>query len=263
VALAAAVTTGVCSCGARPSPAGGGRELVLYCGAGLREPGEDLIAAFGAKHGIAVSATYAGSGRLLGQLAASRHGDVFMPGSSYYVERAIDQGMVEAGGARTAGYFVPVILVRKGNPHGIRTLADLARPKLRVGLGDERAVAVGRRAVELFEKNAIDRNGVTANVVFASGTVNELGVAIEMGTIDAAIVWDATARQYARVGDIVEIPPEQNIVSAIPVAAVSFARDRAGAELFVEFVTSEEGRAILRGHGYAVDAPAAEVRAGE
>ncbi len=232
-------------------------ELVLYCGAGIRLAASSLIAAFEKRHSIKVSATYAGSGRLLGQLSSSRRGDLFMPGAEFYVDKAVENGLAYPDTKSTVAYFVPVILVRKGNPHSVETLADLAGMKMRVGLGDERVVAIGRRSRKLLEKNGISYDDVLKNTVFASGTVNELGVAIKMKSVDATIVWDAVARQYEDAGDVVAIPPEENIVSTIPIVVLSFTRFREESKLFVEFVASEEGAQIFRKHKYTIDLPGA------
>ena len=254
----AALLVGFASCERAPAPAGAsgesdGAELILYCGAGIRPAATALIGAFEDRHPIKVRATYAGSGGLIGQLSTSRRGDLFMPGADFYVDKVIEQGLARAETKRTVAYFIPVILVRKGNPLGVASLADFARKKMRVGLGDERVVAIGRRSKKLFEKNAIPYENVLKNMVYASGTVNELGVAIELESVDATIVWDAVARQFA--GDVVEIPPEQNIVSDIAIAVLSFSRFPDEAKCFIEFTASEEGRRIFREHRYTVDPP--------
>lgn len=227
-------------------------ELILYCGAGIRPAAEALITAFEAAHNIRIVATYAGSGRLLGQLTVSRSGDLFMPGSAYYVDQAIEEGLADASTRRTVAYFIPTLLVRKGNPLGITGLSDLASRNMRVGLGDERAVAIGKQSVKLFEKNGIPLAEVQARTVFKSGTVNELGLAIEMGHVDAVIVWDANARQFAHAGDAIAIPPDQNLISAIPIVQLAFSRHGEHARAFIEFAASESGRRILEGKGYTV-----------
>jgi len=261
--LAAALAAGFASCSRAPNAEGDASksrkcELILYCGAGIRPAATSLIAAFEERHPIKVSATYAGSGRLIGQLSSSRRGDLFMPGAEYYVDRMIEQGHARTDTKRTVARFVPGIFVGKGNPHSVASLADFARRDIRVGLGDERVVAIGRRSKRLFEKNGIPYADVLRRTVYTSGTVNELGVAIEMKSIDATIVWDAVARQFA--GDIVDIPPEQNNVSDIAIAVLSFSRHTEAAKRFIEFVGSEEGRRIFRDHGYTVGPPAGNER---
>ena len=227
-------------------------EILLYCGAGIRPAAEALIQAFETNRHVKVVVQYGGSGQLLGQLTASKQGDLFMPGEAFYVEKAVASGLAEPATRRDVACFVPVILVQKGNPLGVTGLRDFAEKNLRIGLGDERVVAVGRKSLDLFRTNGIPLDAVMSRVVLKSGTVSELGVAIDKRTIDAAIVWDATARQFSRSGDAVAIPPSQNLVTPIPVIRLKFCRQPAEAEAFIQFVASAEGRRILLAKGYTL-----------
>jgi molybdate transport system substrate-binding protein len=94
---------------------------------------------------------------------------------------------------------------------------------------------------------------VENNVVYRSGTVNELGVALQMRHIDAAIMWDANARQFADAVDVIEIPATQNLISTIPVVVLTCSRSFDDAKRFVRFVTSPQGKEILRAHDYTVE----------
>ena len=227
-------------------------ELLLYCGAGIRPAAKALIDEFERRSSVKVSATYAGSGRLLGQLTTSKRGDLYMPGSGFYVDKAIENGLADKGLKRKVALFIPTILVQKGNPLGVRTLRDFADKQLRVGLGDERAVAIGKRSVMLFEKNKIPYDKVTDNVVFKSGTVNELALALQLKNVDAVIVWDANARQFADSCDAIEIPKKENVISTISIVPLTFSNEKIASLKFIEFVTSEDGKTILKEQGYTI-----------
>lgn len=250
VALAAALGAALAfgGCGDR----GGRVELVLHCAAGLRQAMAPMIEAFEARQPISIRVTYEGSGQLLGKIAAGAGGDLFVPGAAFYLDKAAEQGLIDPATRRTVAYYVPVLFVAKGNPLGIRTLRDLVRPGVRVGLGDERSAAVGEASLDLFKKNNIPYDQVRPNVVYKSGTVNELGVAIQMHTVDAVIVWDVSARQFAATGDTVTIPPGENVVSTVPVAVLKTSAHPAEAMKFIEFVTSPEGKRILAANGVTV-----------
>ena len=246
-ALGAALAFG--GCGDR----GGRVELVLHCAAGLRQAMAPLIEAFEAREPISVRVTYEGSGQLLGKIAAGAGGDVFIPGAAFYLDKAAEQGLVDPATRRTVAYYVPVLFVAKGNPLGLKALRDLARPGVRVGLGDERSAAVGEASLELLKKNDIPYDQVRPNVVYKSGTVNELGVAIQMHTVDVVIVWDVSAKQFAAYGDAVAIPPGENAISTVPAAVLKTSAHAAEAMKFIEFITSAEGKRILETHGVTVN----------
>ena len=228
-------------------------ELLLYCGAGLRPPAAELAEVFGQDNGVHVALDAAGSEILLSRIRVSRRGDLYMPGESYYVDQAQAQGLVLS--RATACYFVPVILVQKGNPQRIVELEDLLRPGLKLGLGNPEATAVGLQARRIMDKNHIAWEDLQKNVVFQSLTVNELGTQVQIGSIDAAIVWDAMAGFYANATQAVPIPPHRNAVSTVEVSVLSTTTHCDLAEKFQAFVVSPRGREIFRKHKYTVDPP--------
>lgn len=234
----------------------GKRELLLYCGAGIRPGASAVIEAFTAKTGITIVPTYEGSGQSLGKIAAGAGGDVFMPGSEFYVDKAMAKGLVLRESKRTVAYFIPVLLVQKGNPWKIKTLSDLKKRGLRVGLGDERSAAVGQTTLELLKKNHIQYDELVTNVVYKSGTVDELGVAIQMRTVDVVVLWDVNAKNFRKYGDIITIPPEMNVPSLIPAVVLSSSVHPEAAMKFVEFAASLEGKKIMSEHGFTVNYPA-------
>ncbi|MFH1440746.1 MAG: molybdate ABC transporter substrate-binding protein [Candidatus Omnitrophota bacterium] len=224
--------------------------LLLYCGAGIRPPVSEIINIFEKERGIKVECIYNGSNILLGQIKLSRKGDLFMPGDSYYLEQAKAEGFIKD--KCIVAYFVPVIMVQKGNPKEIKGLNDLTRKGVRFGAGDLRACAIGMQAVKIFEKNKIPLKEIEANTVFTAATVNELGMAIKLGHIDAAIVWDAVARYYPQDAQIIAIPLKQNIISQIPIGVLSFGRNKLLSREFIEFMVSKQGREVFRKYNYTL-----------
>jgi len=230
-----------------------GGSLLIYCGAGLRPAVEEAADAFTAKTGIRVERDYGGSGMLISRLRLAKRGDLFMPGDVWYVELAEKEGLVES--KSMVCYFVPVILVQKGNPKNIRTLADLARPGVRLGLGDPKACQIGRLCETLFAKNNVEAAALHTNRVYTSVTVNELGLQIKAGALDATVVWDAVASLYPDTGEVVPIPMEQNIISRVAIGLLKCSEDRARAQQFVDFLLSDAGKAIFRNHNYRTKPP--------
>jgi len=230
--------------------------LLLYCGAGIRPPVTELAEIYTCEKGVQVDIDFAGSEMLLSKLKLSRRGDLYMPGDRHYTDQAAAEGLVLSRAA--VCYFVPTILVRKGNPKRIAGLRDLLRDDVKLGLGDDKACAVGRTTRRIFEQLGIPWAEVGKSTEFSSLTVNELGLQVQAGSLDAAIVWDAIARYYPDACEEVPIPLEQNTVSTVDVASLSFSQHRDLAEQFVQFAASERCRAIFARHHYRVDPPASQ-----
>jgi molybdate transport system substrate-binding protein len=232
-------------------PKTGDKALFMFCGAGLREAAEDLIAGFQAKTGAKIEPTYTGSGCLLAQITLSESGDLYLPGEDYYMDMAQKRGYVTA--SRTVAYFVPVIMVQKGNPKGIHSLQDLMQPKVRVGIGEPKACAIGDFTPKVLAANGIAMEQFEKNVTAQFATAPELGNALKLGGVDAIIQWDALAHPYLDAAEVVPIPTTEKTVSSIPLGVLKFSQQPELAKQFLDFVAGPEGQALFRKRHYTLD----------
>ncbi len=222
------------------------QSLLVYCGAGMRKPMDEIGSLFKDEHGVSIHYTYAGSNTLLSQMELTQNGDVYMPGATYYFDIAKEKGLTDY--EQLIAYHVPVIAVPKGNPAGITSLEDLTKPGVTVILGDGKAAAIGKIANNVLEKNNI-YDAVEKNVIARGATVNELVVYVSMKQADASIIWEDLIVNSEKI-DIVEIPREQNIIKIIPIGTLTFSEEKDAATKFVDFVASPEGKAIFEKHGF-------------
>lgn len=229
------------------------KELLLYCGAGIRPPVDELVETFRKEHGVKIAIDYAGCEVLLSKIKLTRRGDLYMPGDNYYVKQASREGMILS--QFSVCYFVPTILVQKGNPKNIRGLKDLFQGGLKLGLGDPNACAIGRVTQQILVKNNIAWEDIKKYVAYQSLTVNELGMQIQARALDAVIVWDAIARYYSKYGDQIPIAVENNVISTVDIGVLAFTNQRWLAESFAQFAASERGQAIFSKHGYTIELP--------
>ncbi len=220
--------------------------LLVFSGAGLRKPMDEIGKAFQEKTGIEIQYTYAGSAQNLSQLELSGEGDLYVPGSLYYFKSAQEKGLVE--NEKDVAYHVPVITVPKENPANIKTLEDLAKPGVKVTLGDPKSAAIGKVAMKMFEKNKI-KDKVLENLVSSAATVNELVVYVTMKQADASIIWEDNVVNVPEIKSI-QIPEKQNMIKTIPVCTLKSSEKKEAAEEFLQFVTSKEGKAIFEKHGF-------------
>ena len=188
---------------------------------------------------------YGGGGTLITQMNLTRKGDVFMPGSTMDFKMAKMQGLVSD--SKLVAYHVPVIVVQKGNPKNITSLEDFARPGFRVALGDVKATAIGQAAAQMFGSLDIT-DAVEKNVVTRTPTISELTVIMNTGQADAAIL---TLDQYnATTMDEITIPLSENDVLITPIGATTFSQNTTAANEFVDFVASDQGKAIFAKYGF-------------
>ncbi|NCO90663.1 MAG: molybdate ABC transporter substrate-binding protein [Armatimonadetes bacterium CG_4_10_14_3_um_filter_66_18] len=218
--------------------------LHLYCASALQEAADRVAAAFTKETGALVICDYAGAGVLLAQLRKGVAGDVFLADDAHYLSAAAKEGLVYSHAE--AYYLTPVLLVKTGNPKSVRALRDLTRAGLRVGLGSPTACAIGRATEALLKASGARLTAVKRNTVFTAMSVDELVGQVREGRLDAAIVWDATARQSPGGTDFVPIPSARTGSARVSVGVLKTTQNKELADRLAHFVTGESGRAILR-----------------
>jgi molybdate transport system substrate-binding protein len=219
--------------------------LLVYCGAGMMEPMEEIASLFEEQEGVEIQYTFAGSAQLLSQIELYQIGDLYMPGARSDLEVAIEKGLVDE--TANVAYHVPCIITPKGNPAGVESLEDLAEPGVRVALGDPVGPCIGKLSKKMLESLGI-WDEVEENVVAFTGTVNELLVYISLGQAGAAIVWE----DLYDIDEMekVEIPLEMNEIKVASIGTLVFSEDKETAEKFMNFVASDEGKAVFADYGY-------------
>lgn len=229
------------------TPAASQDSILVFAGAGLKAPLDEIGTAFTQKYGIPVSYNYGGAGTLVSQMNLTKKGDVFMPGSTVEFQTAKDQGLVTT--SQLVAYHVPVIAVQKGNPKNITSLKDFAQPGLKVALGDANATAIGKAGAKMFKKLNITA-AVEKNVVTRTPTINELTVIMNTGQADAALL---TLDQIdATKVEAITIPIKDNNVLITPIGITTYTQNTDAANKFVAYVASDEGKAYFAKHGFPI-----------
>jgi molybdate transport system substrate-binding protein len=232
------------------------RPLVVFCAAGLKPPVEAAARLYQERYGVEVQLQYGGSNTLLATLQVSDRADLYLPADDSYVATAREKGLIDE--AVPLARMRPVVAVRKGNPKQIRSLDDLLSRDLRVAQANPEAAAVGRVAkAALTPKGKWD--ALERRVVVTKPTVNDVAADVQLGAVDAGVVWDVTVRS---IDGLEAVPaPDFDRVSALlsacvvrttsqPTAALRFARFLAARDRgLVEF--TRYGFAAVEGDRWA------------
>jgi molybdate transport system substrate-binding protein len=226
--------------------ASSGDSLFVYSGAGLKAPMQEIGSVFKEKYGVSVEYTYAGSGALITQMELSQKGDAFIPGGTPDYAIAVNKGLV-SDQPQYVAYHVPVIAVAKGNPMNITCVEDFTKPGIKVALGGINETAIGKAGDKLFKKYGI-ADAVEENVVLRAPTINELVVAMNMGTVDATLI--TIDKINFETMEAIQLPLEDNMALIVPIGTTTFTNNPDLARQYVDFVSSDEGKAIFAKHGF-------------
>ncbi len=230
--------------------AAGAPPLLLYCAAGIKAPVQAVVDEYRDTSGAIVRVQYGGSGTLLSQLRVAKQGDLYLAGDSSYIDLAREQGLVAE--SIPVAYLRPVIAVPKGNPKGIASIADLLAEEVRTSLGLPEAASVGRQSKELLSKIGLwERIGAAVeNRGVFKPTVNEVAIDVEIGAVDAGIVWDATVAQFPEL-EAVPIREAKDFVLTVSVGVLRSCERPAAALRFARYLTARDrGLPIFAEHGF-------------
>jgi molybdenum ABC transporter molybdate-binding protein len=168
-------------------------ELLLLAGAMLRPAIEETVTAFEEREGVRVKRVYNGCGILVAQMKAAEHApDLYFACDQSFMSQVHDLFPQPVEVSRNQ----LVILVRKGNPHGVRALDDLGKPGLRVGVGHEKQCALGVLTQETLVQNR-SRERVMHNVKVQSPTGDMLVNQLRTGSLDAVVAYLSNAAEAA------------------------------------------------------------------
>ncbi len=220
--------------------------LVVYAGKGLKLPVEEIKALFEKKYpNIKLEMVYAGSLTLLETIMRTQKGDVFISGDSQTIKRG--EKVIES--FHGVALHCPVIAVTKANPKHILSFKDLARPGIRLALGNSEMCVVGRVADSIITRSQLG-DCIRKNVLIRSSDSLELFRLLRDREADAIIIWrDMLGWPVARGFTAVEIPAGLIQPEEVDVALLHTSQNKRHARMLVDFVASE-GRAVFVRHGF-------------
>ena len=243
------------ACGSGPdggsgAPATGGRTprtVRVLVASSLAGVAPALSRAYERTHpGTRVEWSAAASSALVAQVRAGAPADAVVladRATADAVAPAPAPGGTSSGGPaadpRVVASNVLVLAVPATNPGGVRTLADLARPDLLVGLCAPQ-VPCGRYARDLLR-----RSGVTASVDTEEPDARSLMAKVASGDLDAALVYRTDVRSSAGRARAVSVPAAADV----PVRYFSVARSADGRS-FTGFLEGRQGQRVLRSAGF-------------
>ncbi len=191
-------------------------ELKLLAGAMLRPAVEETITAFEQREGVKVTRVYNGCGILVAQMKAGERPDAYFACDKSFMDEVADLFTDH----RDVSTNQLVILVHKGNPHGIKTLTDLGKAGLRLGIGHEKQCALGVLTQRTFKEGGVQEQ-VMKNVKVQTPTGDMLVNQLRTGSLDAVIAYVSNAVPAADQLDAIAI----DIPCALAVQPVAAGKD--------------------------------------
>jgi molybdate transport system substrate-binding protein len=239
VALAAVVS----GCGGG-STAPEGRTLTVFAAASLTETFTAMETQFEAENpGVDVRINFAGSSDLAQQIVNGAPADVFAAANESTMRTVGEAGLVD-GAPTVFATNVLQIATAPGNPKGIDSFDDLARPDVTVVVCAP-PVPCGA-ATERIE----EATGVTLNPVSEEQDVRSVLGRVETGNADAGLVYVSDLRAAGDDVQGVGFPEADQAVNDYPIATLADTPEPDLARSFLGLVTGDFGTRTLDEAGF-------------
>lgn len=238
-----ALLAGCSSSGGNGSGAGGALSgsITVDAASSLTEAFDSLKQKFEADHaGTTITISYGASSDFATQISQGAPADVFASASTSSMDAVGGQAVHPTN-------FVTntlEIAVPPGNPAGIHSVNDLAKPGVKVAVCDPE-VPCGSVAQDVF-KNA----GIAVHPAASLADVKTTLAAVESGEVDAGVVYVTDVRAAGDKVDGVTIAADVNSTTTYPIAVLKDAKNPSLAQAWVDFVLSATGQQVLTADGF-------------
>ena len=255
--LAFAAVAAVTGCGssssAGSSTSGGSAKLTVFAAASLTKVFPRIAADFQKTHaGARFAFDFAGTDTLTAQIEQGAPADVFAGASTKYGVELADKGLIDT--PRPFATNRLVVIVPAANPAHVSSLGDLAKPGVKLVIGDPTVPIGTYTRTVLANLNATLGAGYSAkvlkNVVSNALQVTSVVSSVQLGEADVGFVYVTDAGSAGDKVRRIALPAAAQATATYPVAAVKDSRNAELARQFVAFVLGADAQALLRQAGF-------------
>jgi molybdate transport system substrate-binding protein len=225
--------------------------LVVFAAASMKNALDDIDAAFAAKTGTKVSASYAASSTLAKQIEQGAPADVFLSADTDWMDHATARKAIdEATRANLLGNSIVLIAPKDSKIDNVTIGPGFDLAKLagdgKIATGDVTAVPVGK-----YAKAALEKLGAwqAAEPKFAMAeSVRAALMLVARGEAVLGIVYSTDAKVEPGVKIVGTFPADTHPPIIYPVAATATAKPEAKA--YLDYLRSQAAKAVLEKYGF-------------
>ncbi|WP_454616254.1 molybdate ABC transporter substrate-binding protein [Bradyrhizobium cenepequi] len=227
------------------------KTLTVFAAASMKNALDDIDAAYTAKTGVKVNASYAASSALAKQIEQGAPADVFVSADTDWMDYAVKQKNInEATRINLLGNSIVLIAPKDSKIDNVNIGPGFDLAKLagdgRIATGDVKAVPVGKYAKAALEKlgawQAAEPKFAMAESVRAALTLVARGEAV------LGIVYSTDAKIEPGVKIVGTFPADTHPPIIYPVAATTTAKPETAE--YLNFLKSSAAKTILEKYGF-------------
>lgn len=218
--------------------------VTVLAAASLTEVYGDLAAQFEKLHpNVTITESFGGSSALAAQIVQGAPADLFATANEATMKTVTDQNLAD-GTPIVYATNILTLVVPPTNPAGVTTVADLAKPDVKVALCDK-TVPCGSAAITLLAAEHLTVKPVTLET-----DVKAVLTKVELDEVDAGLVYVTDAKTAGDKVKQIAVPDAANVINRYPIVVLAGSTNKPAATAFQQFILSKTGLTALKNAGF-------------
>jgi molybdate transport system substrate-binding protein len=194
--------------------------------------------------GTTITFNDAASSALATQIQGGARADVFASADGANMQKVVTSGQVTADPIDFTANKLTIV-VKKGNPKGVKSLADL--PKVGIVSLCAAAVPCGKYASQMLSQDGVT---IPTDKITLGQDVKATLTAVASGDADAALVYATDAKAAGTTITEVPIAASLNVLAVYPIAPIAASQNSRLAHAWIKYVISTAGQQTLAKYGF-------------
>jgi molybdate transport system substrate-binding protein len=197
-----------------------------------------------------------GTQALKTQVQNGAYADVFISASNSYTTELTKGGYFVDGTVKplTSNYII--VILPAANTANIKSLADLAKPGVKIAMEDK-SVPAGTATIAVLANlakstyNPAWNKSVFSNVVTYELSEPAVATKVSLGEVDAGFVYESTYTASAKgTYSAITIPKSDNYLQTYTIGTLKGSTNQGAASMFESFMLSAVGQQDLKDYGF-------------
>ncbi len=231
--------------------------VVAYTAASLKGVSPKLASDFSAMYpGNKLVFNLDGTQALKSQVENGAYADIFISASNVYSTALTNGGYFVPGTVKPLTSNYVIVILPASNPGNIQSLADLAKPGVKIAMEDKSVPAGAATLVALsnLAKSSYNNDwnaSILKNVVTYDTSEPGVATKVALGEVDAGFVYESTFTAAPKdTYKSITIAKKDNYLQTYSIGVLKESSSPATAQMFEDFMLSSVGQQDLRDYGF-------------
>jgi molybdate transport system substrate-binding protein len=229
--------------------------LLIAAAASLQKPLEDITPLYRhANPSQKINYNFAASGALQQQIEQGAPVDIFISAATKQIKALQEKGLLASATTKDLLTNQLVLIAPKKMLVSLTSFQQLVQPEVkRISIGEPRSVPAGQYATEVLQNLGI-LDQVKSKFVLG-GNVKSVMTAVEIGDVDAGIVYTTDAQGSGKVTVVAAADEKLHSPIRYPIAVLKSSKSLEASKQYIEFLQSDAAKLVFKKYGFGIVQP--------